>query len=258
MASRWWGWGATAIVAVVFGALAAWGALLLRRAPTEHGIVGARTVAVRDAAAAAGEGTPVRLRGTLVAAPTLVTRGGRELAVQMLEVTHAPPGGGEAVVAYRRVQPSQVFLSDGDSVVVIEPDDADPAFLPLLVSGVTQAGGRLPPDVVTQLVAGFDGLPGRAGADVRVRGIGAGRPAVAYGTLVLREGVPSLVPPSTGGPLVLAAMSFTELEREIRSRDRLARLAGWSLVVVGAVGLAGMLYTVAFRQAAGPSRSARS
>ena len=258
MASRWWGWGATAVVAVVFGALAAWGALLLRRAPAEHAIVDARTVAVRDAATAAGEPAPVRLHGTLVAAPTLVTRGGRELAVQMLEVTHEPPGGGDPVVDYRRVQPSQVFLSDGDSVVVIEPDETDPALLPLLVSGVTQAGGRLPPDVATQLVAGFDDLPDRAGADVRVRGIGAGRPAVAYGTLVLREGVPSLVPPSTGGPLVLAAMSFAELEREIRSRDRLARLAGWSLVIVGAVGLAGTLYAVAFRQAVGSPRSTRS
>ena len=228
------GWTVRVVVAAVFAAIAAWGVVLARRAPPPHGVSTARPVRVRDAAAASGRGA-VRLQGTLVAVPTLVARSGRELAVQMIEVD-AGEGVAGADSAWRRVLPARVFLSDGDSVVVVEPADVDAAFVPLLAAGALQAGGRLPPDVATQVVPEVGRLPDREGAAVRVRAIGAGAPVLAYGRLALRDGVVSLVRPSAAEPLVLTTMTFAELERELRSRHRLARLAGWSLIVAGGVG----------------------
>lgn len=236
MAASVGGWTVRVVVAAVFAAIAAWGVVLARRAPPPHGVSTARPVRVRDAAAAAAsERGAVRLQGTLVAVPALVARSGRELAVQMIEVD-AGRGDGGVDSTWRRVLPPRVFLSDGDSVVVVEPIDVDAAFLPLLVAGALHAGGRLPPDVATQVIPGVDALPDREGAAVRVRAIGAGAPVLAYGRLALRDGVPSLVRPSATEPLVLTPMTFAELERELRSRHRLARLAGWSLIVVGGLG----------------------
>ena len=235
------GWTVRVVVAAVFAAIAAWGVVLARRAPPPHGVSTARPVRVRDAAvAAASERGAVRLQGTLVAVPALVARSGRELAVLMVEVD-TPDGDGGADSTWRRVLPARVFLSDGDSVVGVEPADVDAAFLPLLAAGALQAGGRLPPDVATQVVPGVGGLPAREGAAVRVRAIGAGAPVLAYGRLTLRDGVASLVRPSAAEPLVLTTMTFAELERELRSRHRLARLAGWSLIVVGALGVLGTI-----------------
>ena len=235
------GWTVRVVVAAVFAAIAAWGVVLARRAPPPHGVSTARPVRVRDAAVAAASARGrVRLQGTLVAVPTLVARSGRELAVQMLEVD-AGEGEGGADSTWRRVLPARVFLSDGDSVVAVEPADVDAAFVPLLAADALLAGGRLPPDVATQVVPEAGRLPDREGAAVRVRAIGAGAPVLAYGRLALRDGVVSLVRPSAAEPLVLTTMTFAELERELRSRHRLARLAGWSLIVAGGVGALGAL-----------------
>ena len=231
-------WGSLVAVAL-FAGLAVWGVVLVRRAPPAPGLADTRVVAVRDATAAAGHGTPVRLQGTLVGLPALVAPGGKEYALQILEITLDGSGRDtpDPVTDYRRLLPPQLFLSDGDSVVAVDPTDLDVSFVPLVATGTTGRDGRLPADVVAAVAPDFTDLPGRADAVVTVRGIEAGVPVVAHGTLVLQEGVPSLVRPANGDPFILTTMSFPEVQRVLRSRDRLDRLYGWGLVVVGALGM---------------------
>ena len=252
MASKAGRWLPTVLGLALCAALAAWGVALSRRPPSQRGLTETRAVAVREAAAVAGERAPVRLRGTLVAMPALQAPDGQEYALQLLEIgqpsdaapdARAAPDAPDA--AYRHVLPSQVFLSDGDSVVAVEPADVEAAFLPLLVAGTTLRDGRLPPEVAMHVASGFTDLPHRANVRVALRGIRAGAPVAAYGTLVLREGVPSLVRPANGDPFVLTAMTFPELERDLRSRERLDRLGGWTLVALA--GLGAVLVLVAAR-----------
>lgn len=227
---------AAALLPAIGAALVAWGALRLRALPPAAELRETRRVAVRDAAAAADGVTPARLQGTLVAAPALLAPDGREYALQLLAVTPPATGdGGADAPGWARVRPATVFLSDGDSVVVVEPDDLDASYLPLLAGGRTGARGRLPPEVAMHLVPGFADLPADSGAAVALRGIRTGVPVAAYGTLVLREGVPSLARPATGDPYVLSTESFTAVERDLRSRARLARLGPWVRVVLGAL-----------------------
>jgi hypothetical protein len=235
-ASRAVRWLPTVVGLALCVALAAWGVALSRRPPAQAGLTETRTVAVREAAAVAGEAAPVRLRGTLVAMPALRAPDGQEYALQLLEIGD-PDGAPDAADGpYRHVLPSQVFLSDGDSVVAVEPADVDASFLPVIVAGTTLRDGRLPPEVAMHVAPGFADLPRREGTRVALRGIRAGAPAAAYGTLVLREGVPSLVRPANGDPFVLTTMTFPELERDLRSRARLDRLGGWTLVALAALG----------------------
>ena len=253
MASKVGRWLPTVVALVLCAAVAAWGGVLAAHAPEARALTGTRTVPVREATLAAGDPAPVRLQGTLVAMPALVAPDGREYALQRLTIARpgdapagdapgddAPgddaPGDDAPAGAYGRLLPSQVFLSDGDSVVAVEPADVDPSFLPLVVAGTTLDDGRPPPEVATHVATAFADLPRRPGARVTLRGIRTGEPVAAYGTLVLREGVPSLVRPVNGDPFVLTTMSFPEVERSLRSRERLGRLAGWALVGLGALG----------------------
>jgi hypothetical protein len=88
---------------------------------------------------------------------------------------------------------------------------------------------------VVHLVPGFTALPTRGAGTATLRAIGSGVPVVVYGTLVLQEGVPSLVRPTNGDPYVISPMSFDEVRRTIASRDHSSRGLGWTLVVIGAL-----------------------
>ena len=222
------------LCAVAIGA----GVVLLRRAPaapTDAAVGDAPLVRVRDAPEAAGGGEPVRLQGTLVAVPPIVTPAGATLALQVVEI-----GGDEGgAAAYRRAAPAQLFLTDGDSVVQVDAGDADPALLPLVAAGRVDDDGRLPPDVRVHLAPGLAGLPSEPGTRIVVYAIDATTPVLAHGRLELQEGVPTLLPPAGAATLVLTPMSPTEVDRR-RTSDRRRRLAlGWALVGVGALGAVG-------------------
>ena len=203
--------------------------------PAGAPVVAAPLVRIGDAVAAAGTAEPVRLQGTLVALPPLVTPAGRPLGLQVVEV-----GGEEgAPASYRRAAPAQLFLTDGDSVVQVGAADADPALLPLVAAGRVDADGRLPPDVRVHLAPEMAGLPREPGTRVVVYAIDVETPVLAHGRLVLQEGVPTLLPPPGAATLVLTPMSAAEVDRR-RTSDRRRRLAlGWALVGIGALGAVG-------------------
>ncbi len=207
--------------------------VLVRRAPGAVGtpVAAAPLVRVADAVAAAGGAEPVRLQGTLVALPVLVTPAGRALGLQVVEV-----GGGDgAPASYRLAAPAQLFLSDGDSVVQIGAADADPTFLPLVAAGRVDANGRLPPDLRVNLVPGTAGLPREPDTRVLVYAIDVETPVLAHGRLVLQEGVPTLVPPPGASSLVLTPMSAAEVDRRRTSDHRRQVALGWTLVGAGAL-----------------------
>ncbi|HEU4628948.1 MAG TPA: GIDE domain-containing protein [Gemmatimonadaceae bacterium] len=239
------GWGSIALIALLGAALAVWGLVRVRSSPGVRGLDDARTVAIREAAAAAGDSTPVRLQGVLVTVPPLVAPDGEEYALQTLVITHSSstPGSAGRTTDYRRIAPAQIFLSDGDSAVAVDPTGLDLPPVPVLAEGRTQRDGVLPPDLAVHLVPGFTELPTRGGGDVTLRAIESGVPVVAYGTLVLQEGVPSLVRPANGDPYLISPLSFAEVRRMIASRDRTSRGLGWSMVVLGAlVAIAALAY----------------
>lgn len=237
------GWGSIAVAVLLGVVLAVWGIVRIRNAPHIRGLDDAQTIAVRDAAAAAGDSTPVRLQGVLVTVPPLVAPDGEEYALQTLVITHksSSPGSAGRTTDYRRIAPAQIFLTDGDSTVAIDPTGLDLAPVPVLADGKTQRDGVLPPDLTVHLVPGFTALPTRGGGDVTLRAIESGVPVVAYGTLLLQEGVPSLVRPTNGDPYVISPLSFAEVRRMIASRDRTSRGLGWAMVIVGALVALGAL-----------------
>ena len=236
-----------ALALAVCALLLAAGVLLVRRAPPPPAgtpaVAAAPLVAVRDAAGAAGSPEAVRLQGTLVAMPPLDTPAGRRLALQSVEVG----GGSGAPVAYRRALPAQLFLTDGDSLVALDAADVDPAFLPLAASGIVGDDGALPPDLRVHLAPGMAGLPREPGVRVAAYTIDATSPVLAYGRLVLQEGVPTLVAPSGTGSLVVTTMSADEVDRQLRRAERGALLLGWALIGAGALGALGA-GVVALRQ----------
>lgn len=232
---------AAALTLLACTLLAVAGIVLVRRAPAADAgpadatVAGAPLVRVRDAVVAAGAAEPVRLQGSLVAMPPLVTPAGRAIALQVVEV-----GGDDgAPAAYRRAAPAQLFLTDGDSIVQVDAADADPAFLPLVAAGRVDADGRLPPDLRVHLAPGMAGLPREPGTRVAVYAIDAETPVLAHGRLVLQEGVPTLLPPPGAASLLLTPMSAAEVDSR-RTSDRRRGLAlGWSLVGAGALGAVG-------------------
>jgi hypothetical protein len=230
-------WGPVAMAVLIGIALVVWGIVRIRNAPSAHLLDSARLVAVRDAAGATGDSTPVRLQGTLVSMPPPVAPDGREYALQSLVISHqsGTPGSGGRPATYRRIAPAQIFLSDGDSSVAVDPTGLDLELVPVLAEGTTLREGKLPPDLAVHLVPGFTALPTRGAGKATLRAISSGVPAVVYGTLVMQEGVPSLVRPANGDPYVISPLPFAEVRRTIASRDHSSRGLGWTLVVIGAL-----------------------
>ena len=233
--SREWG---PVTVAVLLGiALVGWGVVRIRSAPSAYGLDRARLVAVREAAEAAGDSTPVRLQGTLASIPPLIAPDGRSYAIQTLVISHqsGTPGSAGRPANYRRIAPAQIFLSAGDSSIAVDPTELDLELVPVLARGTTLRDGKLPPDLAAEIVPGFTGLPTRGAGDATLRAIESGVPVEVYGTLVLQEGVPSLVRPANGDPYVISPLSFAEVRSTIAGRDHSSRGLGWTLVVIGAL-----------------------
>lgn len=234
-----------AVTLLVCTLLVGAGVTLVRRAPAPRDTVAAAPlVRVGEAAAAAGGTAAVRLQGTLVPLPPLVTGAGQPVALQVVEVG----GDADGPPMYRRAVPAQLFLTDGDSLVQVAAADVDPALLPLLASGRVGEDRRLPPDVRVHLAPGLVGLPREPGTRVRVYAIDAESPVLAHGQLVLEEGVPTLRPTPGAASLVLTTMSATEVDRDRQRAARRDLALGWTLLGAGALGALGAVVVVARRR----------
>jgi len=240
-------WGPVALTVLIGIALVGWGVARVRSAPRVSAMASARVVDVRDAAEAAGDSTPARLQGTLTSVPPLAAPDGRTYALQTLVISHEPgtPGSAGRPASYRRIAPTQIFLASGDSSVAVDPTGLDLELVPVVAEGATLREGKLPPDLAAHLVPGFTALPTRGAGTATLRAIESGASVVVYGTLVLQEGVPSLVRPANGDPYVISPLPLAEVRRLIQSRDHSSRGLGWSLVVIGAlVTIGGITYAL--------------
>lgn len=223
-------------LALVIG-LMGWGATKLATADAEAAFARAPEVTVADLREHMGSGQPVRLRARAVALPPVEAPNGKALAFESLVITHEETRGTGAdqtrsvETDYDRLQPAELWLSEGEEAVRLDVAGLDLRFVPELAAGKTSARGALPAEAAAWLAAGFTELPDRTGLDYSLRGIEDGAEVTVYGTVEAVDGLPVLRSPGAGELFVLSSLPATELARAVQSSSGSNALFGYILLL---------------------------